>query len=53
MSIPTDCTNPDCTSRLHFIGGGYVYREWLFRDTDTGYYQDKDGNLIKVVEEEE
>ena len=29
MSIPNICTNPDCTSRLHFIGGGYVYKEWL------------------------
>ena len=27
--IPTTCINPDCTSRLHFIGGGYAYQEWI------------------------
>ena len=28
MSIPTDCTNPDCTSRLHFIDDSYALIEW-------------------------
>ena len=42
MNIPNICSNPDCTSRLHFIGGGYVYRDWLYAQIEA-----------EILEEEE
>lgn len=29
MSIPTECSNPECQSRLHFVDDTYAYLEWL------------------------
>ena len=47
MNIRTTCSNPNCTSRLHFIGGEYAYLKWIEnRDNNVGGYDVRDSESM-------